>query len=279
MNAGIVCDLNFTSHIGISIYYYAIKNLFNNVKIIKNVDDLKNINILFIGNEHFHPHRIVWEQNKFQAFCNENKIKVVVFSSERIFNSAFPHNEQIQRNLIKFNNLFQFNYDADDLDILKTTLFRPCISRNYHTIIKNTDKIDKCVFLGNTDCLSYNDRVSTFNQVRKVMEIVTPPRKESWYDYIQEISKYKYVLSLLGNANGLNLRFYETLLVNSIPIQQVKGNTLKYYDLESKFKDCIFFENEMEIPNKINEIKVSSSNNNLFLEDHIESLLQSQKII
>lgn len=279
MNAGIVCDLTFNSHIGINMYYHAIQSLFNDVKLVNSASELNNIDILFIGNEHFYPHRVIWEQDDFQKICNKKDIKVVVFSAERIFNSFFQHNEQIQNKLLKFNNLFQFNYDVDDLEILKTKLFRPCISKNYHFNNSFTDKINKCIFLGNIDCLSYKNRINIIEQTKKVMEVIMLPKTNNWIDYIQEISKYKYVLSPLGNANGLNLRFYEILLVNSIPIQQVKHNTLKYYDTESKFKDCIFFQNELEIANKINNFEFNSSNNNIFLEDHIKTLLQSEKII
>ena len=273
MKVGIICDLSFTKHIGIRIYYDAIKNLFGEVKLVKCIGDLQDLEILFIGNEHFQPHRDVWQQDLFQRYCNFNDIKVVAFSAEKIYNSSFPGNETIQKNLEKFNFLYQYTYDVEDCGILETKLFRPCISKKYIDVEKNSEKIDKCVFLGNLNCHSYKERTDTLEEIKKTVEVVFAEKQNTWYDYIKEISKYKYILSPLGNANGLNLRFYEILLVNSIPIQQVKDDTLKFYDLESQFTDCIFFKTSKDLKNKFNNFSSQKSINNIFLEDHIQHLL------
>ena len=184
MKTGIICDLSFNKHIGINMYYYALKNIFFDIKLVNNINDLNDIEILFIGNEHFLPHRNVWDNALFQKFCNACNIKVVVFSGERIFNSAFEHNTQIQLNLEKFENLYQYPYDVDDLEILKTNLFRPCISKKYLQSKLNVQKIDKCVFLGSLDNDSYADRIKTLKQIEKTIELVIPNRKNTWEEYI-----------------------------------------------------------------------------------------------
>jgi hypothetical protein len=278
MNAGIICDLSFDRHIGLKNYYFAIKNIFGNVKLINNYNDLYGIDILFIGNEHFFPHRKVWENETFIKYCNNLDIKVIVFSVEKIFNSKFPHNEDIQKSVKKFENLYQFAFDIEDLEILNCKLIRGCMSKEFLTYEKYEQKIDKCIFLGSTDCSSYYDRKQIIKEVEKYVEVIYPDKKLSWNEYFKELSKYRFVLSPLGNANGLNLRFYEILLANSIPIQQIKNNTFKYYDLEKDFDDCIFFEKPEQLSEKINNMTLQKSFNNIYLEDYIKQLLISEKI-
>lgn len=279
MNVGIICDLVFDKHIGIKNYFYAIKNIFNNIKIINNLHDLENIDMLFIGNEHFLPHRNVWENELFQKMCNYNNIKVVVFSCERIYNSSFLHNVKIQENLKKFDNLYQYCIDADDIEILNCKPMKSCISKEFKNIILSEEKQNKCAFLGNVDCFSYNNRKKLLEDVGKHVEIVFPQKKEKWCDYIHELSKYRFIISPLGNANSFNLKFYEILLAKSIPIQQVKNNTLKYYQEESMFRDCIYFEDVDEIKNKINNCTLQNSTNSIWLEDYIVSLLRNDLLL
>lgn len=279
INAGIICDLTFKKHIGIENYFYAITNIFENVKLVNNVHDLDNIDVLFIGNEHFQPHREVWQNSLFQKKCNLNNIKIVVFSCERIFNSSFVHNVEIQNSLKQFDNLYQYAIDVDDVEILGCDLLHASISKKYSNYINFEEKQNKCAFLGSIDCFSYNERKDLITNISKEIEIIFPNKQEQWIDYIKEISKYRFVLSPLGNANSLNLKFYETLLVGSIPIQQVKNNTLLHYQEESKFSDCIFFENVSEIKNKIINCTLQTSTNMIYLETYITKLLRKDKII
>ena len=46
MKVGIVCDLTFNTHIGIINYFYAIKNIFNDVKLVNSVFDLDDIELI-----------------------------------------------------------------------------------------------------------------------------------------------------------------------------------------------------------------------------------------
>lgn len=279
MKAGIVCDLNFNRHVGLKSYFYAIQNIFGSVKIINSFKDLFDIKILFIGNEHFQPHRQVWENDLFIKTCNNLDIKVVIFSVEKIFSSSFPHNETIQNNIKKFENLFQYAHDVEDIEKLNCKLIRGCISSHYKNIELYSEKINKCAFLGSIDCFSYQERQETIKKIEKEMEIVFPERQTTWEEYMKELSKYKFVLSPLGNSNGLALKFYEILFVNSIPIQQVKPKTLEYYKTENEYKDCIFFENPKEIVEKINNCSLNKSSNIIYLENEISSLLKTDNII
>ena len=152
LNVGIICDLQYDRSIFFSSYYYAVKNIFGYVKIINNSNDLENINILFIGNDHFWNHRLVWENNNFIDSCNIRNIKVFVFTAERIITPHHPWNIDIQKNLEKFNNLYQYVIDVDDCIKLNKKITRGMISNHYKDCINvNFDKIDKCVFIGNVN--------------------------------------------------------------------------------------------------------------------------------
>ena len=59
--------------------------------------------------------------------------------------------------------------------------------------------------------------------------------------YLNRISTYKYVLSPLGNGNFVPMRYYESLFVNSIPLQQSTDNILNKFQDEITNNRGIFF--------------------------------------
>lgn len=279
MNAGIICDLSFTRHVCFKNYYYALKNYFPNLKVVSNFLEVKKLDILFIGNEHFGPHKDIWSDNSFIHACNSNKVDVFVFSAEKIFNSSFEHNERIQNKLEKFNRLYQYPCDVEDAKILNRPILRSCMSKYYMKDIGSTEKNDKCVFIGNVDCPSYAGRRDMLSKIKELYPIDFVSGIESWKDYFETISKYRFVLSPLGNALAFNLRFYEILTAKSIPVQQVQGDMLNYYNIESNFEDCIFFSTAEECVEKIVKSEQKVSHNNIWLEDHIRDLLSHDKIL
>lgn len=279
INVGIICDLSFNKHIAFKNYYYALKNIFPNIKIVNSIYDLKNINLLFIGNEHFLNHKNVWNNVLFQKYCNSYNIKVVVFSTEKIYNSFFAHNEQIQKDLENFDYLYQYVIDIEDSKLMKCNIFHSFISKEFYNIEKSNIKLNKCAFLGSMNAYSYDERTKIINEVQKNIEIEFPKYCNTWQEYLKELSNYRFILCPLGNGKGLNLKFYETLLVNSIPIQQITEDMLEYYSLEASFDDCIFFKHTEEISEKIKNCKYEKSYNNITLEKHIIDLLNKEGIL
>ncbi len=279
MNAGIICDLSFTRHVCFKNYYYALKSYFPNLKVVSNFLEVKKLDILFIGNEHFGPHQDIWNDNVFIHACNSSKVNIVVFSAEKIFNSSFEHNEKIQSRLEKFKRLYQYPCDVEDAKILDRPILRSCMSKYYMKDTSSTEKNDKCVFVGNVDCPSYSGRRDMLSKIKELYPIDFISGIESWKDYFETISNYRFVLSPLGNALAFNLRFYEILTARSIPVQQVKGDMLNYYNIESNFEDCIFFSTAEECVEKIIKSEQKASNSNIWLEDHIIDLLSHDKIL
>ena len=280
---GIICDLEYTRHPCFRNYYHAIVSIYGLSRIVKTPIDLDGLDILFIGDDHWFNHKTIWQQPEFIDKCNTDKIKIVVFTTEKILNSHFPWNTENLEFLRKFNEVYHYTIDVDDCIELGTKLNRIRMSKRYKDYIEIPDKkIDKVVFIGNIDCAcsSYEGRIKTLEEIKGLMPLyIIPPTMETWEEYMATIAKYRFVLSPLGNGNLFPMRFYEILLIKSIPIQQVKENTLQYYDTEAGLKDCIYFQEASELPEKIKNFTSDRSNTELWLEDYIEGLLKEENLI
>jgi hypothetical protein len=274
MKIGIICDINYSFHPLFRSYYMAVRNIFGIVKIVKTVVDLEGLETLFIGDDHFAPNKDVWQLPGFIDYCNQYKIKVIVFTNERIVDSFFPWNVDNLNILNKFKYLYHYTADADDGEKLKTSINRMSMSKLLYSHVEDTPKKNKVIFIGHTGGKSYTERRDTLNKIKLIISIdIFEPKIPDWWDYMKIISNYQFVLSPVGNANEFPMRFYEALAVNSIPIQQVRSNTLQYYDLESKFDDCIFYEKVEELPEKIKNCKFQTSHNMIWMEDNIRICL------
>jgi len=273
---GIICDLSYSRHRQFRNYYHALEELYGGVRLITDTFGLRGLDILFIGDDHFYNHRPIFTAPGFIEACNDRDIKVVVFTSEKMFGSKFPWNVDNYNFLQKVDNLYHFAYDVDDCEKVGLKLHRLAMSKYYKDIISDTSKKNKMVFIGRTDCdrNSYDERIQTLNKARVLVPIdIMLPDVERWEDYMKEIAQYRFVFSPLGNGNALVTRFYEILLIHSIPVQQVKPNTLKWYDIEAKFTDCIFFEQPEELPEKLKNFELQKSTSELWLEDYLQKIL------
>jgi len=276
-NIGIICDLKFERHPLFKSYFYAIENLFGTPRIVESITDLQGIKLLFIGDDHYYAHKDIWQQVGFIKYCNEHNIDVIVFSSERILNSYFPWNESALQELNTFRLLHHYTVDVDDCIALGTKLNRSALSKSIKLGVDVKTKKDKAIFIGSTQCRknSYQARKVVLNTLRnKISMAILKPNFAKWEDYMRKIAEYRFVLSPLGNGNLFPMRFYEILAVKSIPVQQVNKNTLKYYDIENQFEDCIFFTNPLTVQKKIADFIPKVSHNELWMEDNISTLLK-----
>jgi hypothetical protein len=257
-------------------------SIYGEVKLVLNKNDLEGLEILFIGDDHYSVHKNIFHQQGFVEKCNSDDIKVVVMTPEKIFNSVFPWNEDNYKYIQKFKHLYHYTYDIDDCIKLNTKLHRLAMSRHFKNYVNVNKKEDSMVFVGNTkgdfDC--YKERRGLLQLISNIIPVnIYPPTIGTWEDYLFTIGSYRFVLSPLGNANALVTRFYEILLVKSIPVQQVKENTLSYYSKESTFEDCIFFHDPEEIPDKIKNFNSERSHNEFWLEDYLTELLQEDNLL
>jgi len=281
-NVGMICDLSYDRHHLFKSYYHAIENLYGPPKIVKTVDDLKGIKILFIGDDHYTPHKIVWQQPDFIPYCNINNIKVVVFTNEKILNSFFSWNSDNLIKLKKIKNLYHYTSDVEDCIALGTKVNRMIPSKKLNEAFTIcSDKKDAVIFIGNVNCPrnSYRNRKNVLEQLQKIMCIdVFPPTIPKWEDYLLRISEYKFVLSPAGNGDFFPMRFYEILNVGSVPIQQVTDKTLEYYDIEKEFKNCIFFKEVEELKEKLESFDLKQQNP-FWLEDYLIDTLRKDGLL
>jgi len=276
---GVVCDfLSWKGHWLQESYYMSLKNIFNDVKIIKNSNDLNDIDLLFICDEHFQYNKNVWMNDLFINKCNEKNINVIIFNNEKIYNSYFPWNEDIQRNVNLFKYKMQFVYDVEDAKILGADINRTYMSKNYiNTITINPKKIDKLVFIGNYKNNTYNRRKKLLEELTNIIDvdIIESNPNRTMSEYLNTINNYKYILSPLGNGDFVPMRYYESLFVGSIPVQQLTYNMDEFFINEKKKHNIIFFKDASDIKLEYYENNMQ----NYFMEDFMLFILQKNKII
>jgi hypothetical protein len=279
MRYGILTDITHQYHWIFLNYYYSLKNVFgeNNVKLVKSINDLNDIDALFIGDEHFLHNKGVWMTHDFINKCNTLGLKVFIFNNEKIHNSVFPWNEDIQRHVGMFNNHKQFVYDCDDADILNVKINKTYMSKEFKKTIPLNDVIknDKIVFFGNTKGSfsgdqSYVKRNEFLNEIKKELDIdiIESSKGVPMADYFNTISKYKYILSPLGNGNFVPMRYYESLFVKSIPLQQSTDNIISKFGNEITNNRGIFFKDINDLIKNLDNHK-THNNEEYFMEDFI----------
>jgi len=271
ITVGVISDLNHNSSPAYSSYYYACLNLFENVKIINNIDDLKNIDILLCGNDHHINHLNIWSNPEFINYCNNNKIPFFVHTVEHIRTPAFPWNLDIQNKLEKYNILNQRCWDISDCKEKNRNLARVLLSKKFFNYNKSVNKNNKIVFIGKL----YPNRLELINNLSKHIEIDTIERSTSnnYFDFLSKLAEYKYVLSPKSLfVNGIPGRFYESLWVDSIPLQEIYDDTLDYYKIEKNIPGVIFFKTPKELISKLeieNNNQIYNTFPKMFLEEEL----------
>lgn len=278
---GIICDLDYAPHPLFKSFCYAIANIYQVPKIVKIIPDLVGLDMLFIGDDHYYYHKIIWQQSGFIEYCNDHHIVVISFTTEKIHGTIWECNVENLNIIRKVKDLYHYTSDIDDCNLLGTRMGRITISKSvYPHSVNIKNKKNKAVFIGSVNCETYNERKQVLDEIGKIIDIdIITTKVEKWEDYMQLIAGYRFVLCPVGNANFFGMRFFEVLSVKSIPIQQVRSNTLEHYDIEREFNDCIFFEKVEELPKKLKSFKKEVSNNMLWMEDNIESLLRKDGLL
>lgn len=280
MNVGIVCDRSYQRSLLIENYYYAIKNIYGAVKIVNNANDLDGVDLLFIGNDHFIPHRDVWWNGYFLDKCNSNNIFVVVIGGEKILNTDYPHNIELQKSIESLNKHHQYVWDVNDAKILNKRIIGYPMSRHYADLFKCKSKENKCLFIGQYDHNFYAERRHVLDNINKYIPTdIKSNLNNSWKEYLDMYCGYKYSLCPLStNSNGIPTRFYEALLTDCIPLLQVRDDTLEYYPEESKIPECIFFKNVEELEHKLKNHPYEYCESKLWAEDKMKKMFKEDGI-
>ena len=118
---GLLCldDLEEVGHINFDNFRKAFKNYFTDSSFIDIIskEQLPEIDLLIIVDEHFIPHVNVWKNDDFINTLNELNLKVLLFNIEKIFSSQFPWNADHQRKVETINNSTQLFSDLEDRKI------------------------------------------------------------------------------------------------------------------------------------------------------------------
>lgn len=201
---------------------------------VDSIEQLNNCNNLFVIDEHFNPHRNLITDSKFINILNKNNVKVIIFNTEKIYNSYWDYNLETQKKISKINNLVQILSDVDDISILSSPFpNKQYLSETVKYSLLNDVKKNEVVFYGQLKGSAYESRRKVLKDFSKnidyPLEVIESNRSLSYFDYLELISKYKYVLNPLGAGSFVNIRYFETLLVGSIPIQELSKKMLGIY--------------------------------------------------
>lgn len=201
---------------------------------VASIDQISSYSNLIVIDEHFDSHRRLITNSKFIKSLNKNDIKVIIFNTEKIFNSFWEHNLKTQKKITKIKNLIQILSDANDISLLGSPFpNKQYLSKSLTFSIGKEIKKNEVLFYGQTKGSAYENRRKVLKEftrnVNIPLEIIESSRSLTYRDYLDLISKYKFVLNPLGAGSFVNIRYFETLLVGSIPIQQFTKNMLGMY--------------------------------------------------
>jgi hypothetical protein len=271
MKIGVISDLNHTESPAYASYYYAVKNLHGDVALVQKKEDLRDIDILLCGNDHHAGHLQIWSDDNFTEEVNKKKIPFFVHTVEHIRSPSYPWNVDIQNKLKRYDTLNQRCWDIGDAKENNTKLARVLLSKNFQDFTSPINRIDGLVFVGKL----YPNRVKTIEALSKYIKVDVAPRSSLDYkSFLSYLSSYKYVLSPISNGvNGIPGRFYESLVIGSIPVQEVFSDTLDHYTAEASIPGCVFFETAEECLDKLNQHAGTIPDKKMFLEEELEEFL------
>lgn len=227
-----------TANIDISLYKNykeALNNYFqNNFILIDDINQVENIKNLVIIDEHFESHKNKITDKKNIKKLNSAKTNVIIFNTEKVYSSHWKYNLKTQKKINKINTLTQILSDIDDIKIQGTPFKnKQLLSKNFHFKNPVKDKNNKVVFYGQTKGSAYESRRKVLDSIQEYIdipvEIIESTRSIKYEEYLNLISKYKYVLNPLGAGKFINVRYYESLFLNSIPIQEIIPKMQNYY--------------------------------------------------
>lgn len=256
-------------------YKYSLSNLLDSkLYEVDGEDELSSINNLFIVDEHFLPNKEFITAPSTIKKINKHNVNVIIFNTEKIFNSYWPHNLKIQKKLSKLNSMLQILSDVNDIKKLGTPFKnKQYLSKEINFKNNLSIKKNKILFYGQLDGGVYKNRRIVVNNFQEMfgdnLEVIKSTRNKSYSEYIDLLSSYKYILNPLGAGEFVNIRFFEALAVNSIPIQEITNVMRDYYPEEVSNKNSLFFSNTTELQNfQLNDMKNYNFSNPYYLEDY-----------
>jgi hypothetical protein len=271
-----IISLDNISDVGHSLFNnfrLALKNYLHQPLVdVSSIVDLININTLIIVDEHYTPHKQIWQNDSFINTINEKNIKVIIFNFEKIYNSQFPWNIEIQNFVEKIKNRVQYVSDTKDADILKVSFInKQLLSKSTQLANVVENKSDDILFIGQVNEY-YPTRNALLNELQAVnnkIKIIKTERKYSYTEFINILNQTKYILNPLGTGEFINLRFYEALNLGCTVIQQYTDEMEKWYP-ELNQSNVLKFKTVDDF--KTLDFNKPTPHKELFLEDYFEEI-------
>ena len=271
---GLLCvdSIEIVGHSLFNNYRLALNNYLKvPLKEVRCIGDLDGIKILIIVDEHFGPVVDIWKNQSFIQTLNEKHIRTIVFNFEKIFSSSFPWNVDHQAVLTQINSICQFVSDVNDAKILnKKVTNKQFLSRDTVLSSSRADKKDNILFIGQINHY-YPTRAAILNDISRQtsnLTVIKTDRRYSYDEYLSILNQYKFSLNPLGTGEFINLRYYESIKLGCIPIQQYTENMIEYYP--ELHHDVLKFKNMDEFTAlKLSEAQPLS---NYYLEDQFSAI-------
>lgn len=258
---GIICKDELDGAPGLFYNFrLGVQNYFSTqFKNIECRDDLDDIDILIIVDEHWSPHTDIWKNDEFIDRLNELNIKTLVFNFEKILSDIFPWNMDHQQKLETIKNLRQLVSDIDDNKIADSLpINKQLLSRDTKLEYNPVEKKERILFIGQSDLTynpswSYARRFNILNELKLrsdlPLDIHITGRKMPYKEYLTKLASYKFILNPLGTGDFINVRFYEALKLGCIPIQQVTANMEgSYFELSENICTTFKTADEVQLP-------------------------------
>lgn len=276
-------ELHQYAHDKTTIFYTnvveGLKNTFPNDEIIhiESYNDLvnSNIEVLFVINDHHNSG--IYTDQAFINHLNEKNIKVILFNYEKIFNSFFHWNMDIQKKIETIKNRLQLVADVNDAELLNTIPCKQFLSKSTDLSaapIPWEQKQDKILFLGCIYNEQYQARLNKVNalaqnkNLKYPVETVVTNNKLSYSDFISKLNSYKYIFNPFGTGTFVNIRHYEARRLGCIVIQEVTDKLMKYYpELQ---QTCLTFRHVDEVPDLLNTPFINTPE--ISIEDYFEKI-------
>tara|TARA_B100000427_G_C15504566_1_gene593351 strand:- start:931 stop:1800 length:870 start_codon:yes stop_codon:yes gene_type:complete len=269
-------------------YKNAFLNYFDGeINTLSEKDTIDGIKNLIIVDEHFYFHRNYILQDKNIEILNRNKTRILIFNTEKIFKQPFKHNLDTHKKIQKFNDKLHFLHDALDIKKLGTPfLNKQLLSKEFKFSNNQLEKENALYFIGQHEGRAYKNRRKVLSQIEKNINIPliveNTKRKLPYNNFLKKLSKFKFVLNPLGNGKSefLNIRFYESIFLGAIPVQEYTNRMLNLYD-EFQSLNIVKFKKVRELKKvDFNNLSYQNESYKIFMEDYfninnIEQYFQS----
>ena len=215
----------------------ALKNYLKvEIVLVNKLEDLSKIKILLVVDEYFYHHREFILDNSVKSKINERGIKLVIFNTEKIFKQPFKGNVDIYNQINQFNDKIHILSDALDIQKLSTPFpNKQLLSKDFKYDYLNDNKQNELLFIGQVDGRAYKNRRKILKKIESFINIPlvikNTKRKLEYYEFLNILSRYKFVLNPLGNGRSqfLNVRYYEAIYLKCIPVQEITKKMLQHY--------------------------------------------------